>query len=662
MRNALVGVSLALIAAILFVYSPACHYGFLQYDDPVYVSNNVDVAKGLSAQNVRWAFTTGHAASWHPLTWLSHMSDVHFFGMNAEYHHDINILLHILNALLLFWVLQRMTGAWRPSAFVAALFAVHPLHVESVAWIAERKDVLSTLFWMLTLHAYVRYVQSPRVHRYLAVVAAFALGLMSKSMVVTLPFVLLLFDIWPLARVSRASAQTWMRLVLEKVPLFGLAVAASIVTFMAQMKGGTVLHLENFPLRARVANALVSYCAYLKDMLWPGNLAAYYPFESTPGILVLGCLIALTAISILVLRSARRYPYLLAGWLFYLVTLAPVIGLIQVGDKSRADRFTYVPLIGIFILAAWGVPQLLGAWRYRRVALTATAGVILCALAFAARNQVENWKDDRTLWEHTLRITGDNYFAHHNLGMALLEQGDLDGASKNYLEALRINRESAETHNALSNIFLKQGRFNEALDEASEAIHLKADLADAHCNRGAAYASMGKIDEAIADFNNALSMNPSCAEVHYNLGLAMAMQGKADEASAWYQRALRLKPEYAEAHNSFGYLLMNRNRNDEAIAHFKEALRINPEFAQAHNNLGQALINGNHVDEAIVHFREALRIQPGWTYAINNLGVALMDCRRNAEAAYCFSEALQIDPNDKRARHNLELVSNNNSR
>jgi protein O-mannosyl-transferase len=682
-------ISLALIAANLIVFSPTWHFGFLTFDDPLYVSKNAEVARGLSWQNFLWAFTTSHAASWHPLTWLSHMLDVQLYGMTAEYHHLTSVLLHIANTLLLFWVLRRMTGAWKPSALVAGLFAVHPLHVESVAWIAERKDVLSTLFFMLTLHAYVSYVRRPQPLRYFVVLAAFALGLMSKSMLVTLPFVLLLLDVWPLGRVQLKAGQLqiWRKLIFEKIPLAALAVAACVITFMVQLKGGTVQHLDSFPLSLRTANALLSYALYTVKMLWPTNLGAFYPFEALSGWWVAASVLGLLVISVLAIRLVRRYPDFLIGWLWYLITLLPVIGLIQVGGKSRADRFTYVPLIGIFITLAWGIPRLLSRWRYRDITLQTAIGILFCLLIIASRNQVYFWQSDLSLWEHTAQIADSSYFAHHNLGIALIDRGDIHGGIHQYAEALRINPTSAETHNALGEVLSKEGRLDEALTECREALRYRPGFAAAHSNLGAVLAKQGKLEAAISEFREALRIEPGNAAILYNMGFALADQGKLEEAVIQFREALRINPAYAEAynrlgnvlltlgkedeaiaqytkalqfdpgladaHNNFGVALMNQHRDNEAIAHFEEALRINPQFMQAHNNLGLVLMNQHQPDQAVEHFNEALRIMPGQPDVISNLGIALLDCNRQSEAIACFTEALRINPADPKARQYL---------
>ena len=528
---------LALIAANLIVYASVWHHDFVNYDDDQYVSTNTVVLRGLTWHSASWAFTTGYAVNWHPLTWLSHMLDVQLYGLDPGPHHLTNLLFHIANTLLLFGLLRRMTGALGGSAFVAGLFAVHPLHVESVAWVAERKDVLSTLFWMLTLWAYVEYVRRPGLRRYWAVLLFFALGLMAKPMLVTLPFVLLLLDFWPLGRMglgpnpadgwalSRDGWATTVRLVWEKLPLLALTVMSSIVTLVVHRRGGAVISLGATPLNLRVANALVSYVAYIGQMLWPARLAVLYPYaQSLPGWWTAGAFLGLMAISVAVIRAGPRRPYLLVGWLWYLGTLVPVIGLIQVGDQARADRYTYIPLIGLFIVVAWGVPDLMVRWPFRRIALPAAAGLVSLACVIAARGQLRYWQDSTTLWTHALAVTTGNTIVHNNLGVVLADQGKLEEAIAHYSEALRI----------------------------------KADSADAHNNLGVALADQGKLEEAIAHYSEALRIQPDYADAHNNLGVALADQGKLDEAIAHFSEALRIKPDYIKARDNLRLTLVSR--------------------------------------------------------------------------------------------------------
>ncbi len=603
-------IAVVLVAIILFIYAPVLNYGFLSYDDPAYVSRNAQVLRGLTGKGVLWAFTTGHSANWHPVTWLSHMLDVQMYGMNAGLHHLTNLLLHIANALLLFALLFRTTGAWRRSAVVAALFAAHPLHVESVAWIAERKDVLSTLFWMLTMHAYVNYVGKPRLSRYLMVVAVFGLGLMSKPMLVTLPFVLLLFDVWPLGRVrfEAGQLQVWLRLVREKVPLFMMATASSVVTIMVQWSGGTVKSFRAAPLYERAANALVSYVAYLGQTVWPRNLAAYYPYGHASFWWVVASASVLIVAFIIVTRFYRDHPYILVGWLWYVFTLVPVIGLIQVGAQARADRYTYVPLIGAFILGTWGIPAALERWRYRRVALQAAACILVCALAAAARSQVRYWESDLALWEHAVQVTADNYFARTNLGFALIGGGDLSAGIAQYAESLRINPDSAETHNALGTALLRQGQLDAAMEQYTVALRIDPRFADAHGNRGIVLAQRGNTEEALSEFRKALEISPDHPEIQYNFGFALANQGRLDEAISCYRKALAMRPDYPDAHLQMGNAFARKGMLGEAEIEFTRALQIKPDYADAHHNLGVILLRQNRQDEAAAHFNEASRI------------------------------------------------------
>ena len=589
---------LALIAANLIVYASVGHHGFVNFDDGDYVSENPMVARGLTWQGVSWAFTSGYASNWHPLTWLSHMLDVQLYGLNPGPHHLTNLFFHIANTLLLFGLLHRMTGALGRSAFVAALFAVHPLHVESVAWVAERKDVLSTLFEMLTLWAYVGYARQPRLHRYLVVLLLFALGLMAKPMLVTLPFVMLLLDFWPLGRFtprpnlasdsgpSRTRRATAVNLVKEKLPLLALTVASSVVTFVVQRRGGAVMGLDAIPLHIRAANALVSYVAYIGKMLWPARLAVFYPYvRSLPGWWIAGASLILVAVSVAAIWAGLRYPYLPVGWYWYLGTLVPVIGLVQVGSQPIADRYTYVPLIGLFIVMAWGVPDLLSRWPLGRRALPAAAGVVMLGCAITARAQLQNWESSTALWTHTLEVTTGNNLAHNNLGNALAKQGKFNDAIAQYSEALRIKPDYAFAQNNLGRVLANQGRVSGAIEHYSEALRIDPDYADAHNNLGIVLADQGKLGEAIAHYLSALRTKPDFADAHNNLGIALAKSGKADEAIHEFLEAVRIKPDYPEARTNLGVVLESEGRISEAISQYSEALRIKPDYQPARRSL-----------------------------------------------------------------------------
>jgi tetratricopeptide (TPR) repeat protein len=618
-------IAAGLIVATVAVYAQVWQHAFVAYDDPKYVTENPIVSAGLTMRGVSWALTTGTDANWFPLTWLTHMLDVQLYGMNPGGHHITNLLLHIVNTLLLFGLLHWMTGALGRSAFVAALFAVHPLHVESVSWVAERKDVLSTSFLMLTLWAYVWYVRQPRMSRYALVLVFFALGLMSKPMLVTLPFLLLVLDVWPLGRMSlggersgrsgsvrRADQQSVaLHLVREKLPLFGLAIASSMVTFLVQRSGGAVVGLDAFPLGLRVANALVSYVAYIAKMLWPTQLAAFYPYPtSVPAGLAAGALVILIGVSVAVVRAGRRYPYLPVGWLWYFGMLLPVIGLVQVGNQALADRYTYVPMIGLFIIVAWGISDLLSRWRYRTTALPIVGALVIAACAITARAQVSVWRNSETLFAHAIDVTRDNHIAQNNLGRVLAGDGKVAEAIEHYKEALRIKPGFATAHTNLGAALMKQGKVDEAIAHFTEGLRIKPDFAEAHSDLAVALVGQGKVDEGIAHYAEAVRLKPDFPEAQSNWALALAGQGKLDDAIVHYNEALRLNPSVADVHNNLGFALASQGKYQDAIAQYKEAVRLKPDFVLAHFNLGISLANLDKRDEAIREFREVLRIAP----------------------------------------------------
>ena len=544
--------AIALAAINVAVYAPVRHFGFVGFDDLQYVSDNPRVLRGVTWDGVKWAFSTGYFSNWHPLTWISHMLDVQLYGTNAGGHHITNVLLHIANTLLLFGLLHRMTGRMWRSAFVAGLFAAHPLHVESVAWVSERKDVLSTLFGMLALWAYIGYAQRPRLGRYLVVLLFFGLSLMAKSMLVTLPFLLLLLDVWPLGRIAIGSDASGrpalpqdqqakaVRLVVEKLPLLVFTIASCIVTVIVQDPGGLIA----FPADFRIANSIVAYVAYISKMLWPTKLAAVYPYPDTlAGWQVFGSLLVLIVVSSLVISQLQRRPYLTVGWLWYLGMLVPVIGLVQVGSQAMADRYTYVPLIGLFLMAAWGIPDLLARWPYRRIALPVAAAIAISACTITARAQVQRWESDATLWRNALQVTTGNYMAHHNLGTQLAREGKLDEAVREYVEAIRIKPDYADAYTNLGLALMLQERKSEALQVLGEAVRLNPKHAEAHNNLGVLLKNLGRFDEAKAHLGEALRLLPDYANAHYNLGNVLASQGKKAEAIAQYTRALEISPE-----------------------------------------------------------------------------------------------------------------------
>ena len=472
-------VCLVLVVATGLAYWQVLHHDFVNFDDHYYVTENDRVQAGLTPEGFIWAFTTTDASNWHPLTWLSHMLDCELYGLNPGGHHLTNLLFHLASTLLLFIVFTRMTAALWRSALVAILFALHPLHVESVAWVAERKDVLSTLFWILTMWAYLHYVRHGGFKRYLLVLVAFTLGLMAKPMLVTLPFVLLLLDYWPLGRyqfgqsgaashtamsasiVPRRSRSGALALVLEKTPLLALAAISSVVTYLVQQSGQAMQYMETLPLTVRIANALVSYVAYIGKTIWPANLAVFYPHPgyTLPMWQAAGAGLLLVFISIVTIRSMSRYPYLAVGWLWYLGTLVPVIGLVQVGEQAMADRYTYVPLIGLFIIAAWGLWDLEKKWHRQKIVF---ALILLLPLTVCTWRQLHYWRDSISLWEHALAVTKKNALAHNNLGGAFEEEGNAEKAIANFYEALRHDPEYLIARNNLGLALFREGKITEA--------------------------------------------------------------------------------------------------------------------------------------------------------------------------------------------------------
>ena len=597
-RHSEVLICLLLVISILFVFAQVHDFEFVNYDDTDYVSKNVNVQKGLTAESIVLAFTTVHAANWHPLTWLSHMTDYQLFGLNAGMHHLTNLFFHIINTLLLFFVFRKMTGAVWQSAFVAALFALHPLHVESVAWVSERKDVLSAFFWMLSMGCYAAYVARPSVLKYLGVIVFLALGLMSKPMLVTLPCVLLLIDYWPLKRFSFQGAsgnefpvaRSTFKLLWEKIPLFVLAAISSIITYFAQQQGGAVKSLEFIPFADRVANALVSYILYIDKMIYPGRLAILYPHpETLPWWQVLTAGLLLLSISAIVVRASKTRSYLAVGWLWYLGTLVPVIGLVQVGGQSMADRYTYLPLIGLFIMIAWGVPDVLRFSRFRKEVVGVCSVIILLIFSGITWKQTGYWRNSITLFEHAVDVTDHNYSMHYNLGNVLAEKGQTQNALNHYQQALEI----------------------------------KPDFADARNNMANLYLQMENPEAAAKNYLKVLAINPGYDGARYNLGIALNDQGRPQEAVPYFLAALKMMPENADAHFKTGNALFTTGDIDAAIRHYQQAVRINPGFVNAYCNLGVALFQEGKVNDAIDAFKSALRVQPDFKPARQYLQKAL---------------------------------------
>jgi len=584
-------ICLLLALVTLAVYWPVLDAGFINYDDQGYVTDNPCVKAGLTWPGVVWAFTTDHTGNWHPLTWLSHMLDCQLFGMKAGGHHLSNVALHIINALLLFLVLGNLTGALWRSAMVAALFALHPLHVESVAWVSERKDVLCMLFWILTVGAYAKYARVPTAASYALVLLLFAFCLMAKPMGVTLPFVLLLLDYWPLKRIAFPLRHTLrsvlLHLVWEKLPLLALAILSSVVTLIVQHRAGAVAAVSALPIELRLANALASYVLYLKKMLWPTGLAPLYPYSvSAPIELMAVAVLVLAGFSLLAFKCSRQRPYLVVGWLWYLGTLVPVIGLVQVGNQSMADRYTYIPLTGLFICVVWGAADLTANWRCRTPILAAAAALTLIPYCVLTTAQAWQWKDSETLFRHTLAVTADNAIAHYNLGCVLVTQG----------------------------------KINEAADHFAEVVRILPTFADARSDLGQALVRQGKIEDAIASFHQALRYNPNFRQAHFGLASVLTEQGKFEEADEHWMAVLQLTATNQwVVYDQHGLLLAKQGKAEAALVQFSKAVEINSKNAALHSHLAMALDRLGRTREAIAEYQFALSLNPKLPDVLNNL-------------------------------------------
>jgi tetratricopeptide (TPR) repeat protein len=689
-----------LALATLAVYWPATRCDFIDFDDPDYVTANPQVQSGLNRESVEWAFRNPVSGNWHPVTMLSHMLDCQLFGLNPWGPHLINVLLHSLNAALVFLLLNRMMGlrrddlqqardlpsrqvnksgnaamaatapqagaTWR-SLLVAALFAVHPLHVESVAWISERKDVLSGFFGLLALIFYVRYAQCVTRDRCqvtgsgMAVPASvlsrvtghpslfyglalffFVLGLMSKPMLVTWPFVLLLLDYHPLERFKPGNA--W-RLAREKIPFLILAVVASAVALVVQKQEGAVMSVVNLSLGARGANALISYCRYLGKLFWPTKLAVFYPLPGhwpVEKVLLAGGLIL--GLSMLFWAQRRHRPVLLMGWLWYVGTLVPVSGLVQVGEQAMADRYMYLPSIGLLILIVWGGHELTKNWPQRGMILSgfSAGAMILCIVV--TRQQLGYWRNSEALFQHALAVTENNPVAHNQLGTAFFNQGKMDEAINHYQEAIRLQPSYADPYYNLGNALVNDGQTAEAISQFREYIHLNPNDAVAHYNLATALYNVGQMDEAIGQYQEAIHLEPDYADAHNNLGIALGRTGQMDEAIKQFREVIRLRPDFAEVHNNLGIALLNKGQMDEGIDQFQQAIHMNPRNASAYNNLGIAFDREGRTDEAISQYQQAIRLAPGYAEAYINLGADFAAGQRFDEAIANYRQAIQIDP------------------
>jgi len=575
----------AIVITTLVAYEPIRHNGFVSYDDASYITENPNVTGGISPQSVKWALTTPYAVNWHPLTWLSHMLDCQLFGLNPTGHHLVSVAIHIVNALLLFWILNNLTastnspqaGAIWPSAFVAAVFALHPVQVESVAWAAERKTVLSGLFWLLTMAAYIRYARVPRLSRYLLVLAIFGLCIMTKPVVVTLPFAMLLLDYWPLERFrwghqaeannSKTNQKSAVWLIVEKLPLLAMSAILSGVTFIAQRGGEIVPTLERLPLEYRAANMFLSYIKYIIKMIWPSGLAICYPhpraiLSDAPVVICIILFILLTAAFI---YAGRRRKYTAVGWLWYVGTLVPVIGLVQAGAQGMANRYMYIPMLGLLMIIGWTVRDFIAGRPRTKKAAAAMGVLVLLSLLILTRMQVRYWENSLTLFGHDIEVTKDNVLAENGYGCALSQLGLVDEAQKHLQNAVRISPAYSEARNNLASVYLKKGMLN----------------------------------EAIACFNEIIKRNEATADIYYNLAAALEMQKKYDEAIKYYAKSLEMNPEDPAANKRMGIALLAAGKTNEAIGYAKRACELTGDKdAECLDTLASAFAAAGKFDEA----------------------------------------------------------------
>jgi len=642
----------------LLLFSRAVGNRFLDCDDPDYVTQNAHVQAGLTWAGVDWAFTSSAAANWFPLTWLSHMLDWQLFGNDPRGHHAVNILWHALNAVVAFLALRRLTGAFWTSAASAALFAWHPLRVESVAWVAERKDVLSGFFGLLTLWAYAAYAEKRRERRsgarsfYALALAAFATGLLCKPMLVTLPCLLVLLDWWPLRRIG--PAEKLSSLLLEKAPFFLLTIVSCVITYRVQQAGNAVV--ESLGLGARLANAVVSVACYLGKFSWPVNLAVGYPIpDHQPGATVAGATVLVLTMTGVALWQWRRRPWLLVGWLWFLGMLVPVIGIVKVGLQAMADRYTYLPILGWQLALLWTLSELAWPSVVRRF-VPALIGVVLAGCAARTWDQLGVWRDSRALYEHALAVTKDNYLAHSYLATTLLNEGRFDEAAAHLQRAIEIRPDYAAAHHRLGVAVEKAGRTDDALRIYTDLLRIRPNHADAHYSIGIILLNRNQPAEAITHFRATLSSEPDSDPALVALGMALARQGRIEEAVPCYEKALALNPFNAEAFYDCANALVSLHRDTEALARYEQALRLNPNFAQAHNNYANQLRKAHRLDEACAHYRRAIQLQPENANALYGLGAALEELGRTDEALASYTEALKFEPDYADAHYNVGAI------
>lgn len=621
-----------IVAVCVIVFYRVAGFDFINLDDDKYVYENAMVASGITAKSIAWAFTTFHAANWHPITWLSHQLDASLFGSEAGGHHLVNVAIHTANSLLLFFLIRRVTGALWKSAIVAAAFAIHPAHVESVAWIAERKDVLSTLFWLLSSIAYIRFAADTDDKRaYWASLLLFALGLMAKPMLVTFPFALLLLDYWPLRRISALRWGTLRPLIFEKLPFFALTVASAIVTVVAQKAGGAVQSLELFSLQDRLLNALVSYGKYVVMLFYPANLGIWYPFETRFSALqIVGSGILLVGVSAVAIWQIRQRPYLFVGWFWFLGTLVPVIGLVQVGRQALADRYTYIPYIGLSIAVIWLAADVAKRFSLPKVAVRAASVTVVAALAVVAFGQVSYWKNSETLYTRTLAVTPGNYLVEANYCRYLEKLGRLDDAVKHCDAAIEKDSRGVEALNTLGAIQLKQGKFDDARRNLLRVTEINGDYSLAYANLAIVEAKLQNAKDALSYYEQAIARDNGGyfdarrrAEAFSSIGALALSQRQFEVAGRAYEQALDAAPDDPDFQRNLANAYRSQGRVPDAIRLLESIIQKNPNSAEAHNSLGIVYAEQGKKQEAIAQFQRALAINPSFTQAQSNLRRAM---------------------------------------
>ncbi len=626
-------VYIVLSIVTLAVYWQVNRFDFVNFDDYLMVTENYRIQSSINQDTLRWAFTTNHADLWSPLLWVSFLLDYQLYGLNAGGYHVTNLILHILSALLLFWLFNRMTKAIWPSAFVAAVFALHPLHVESVAWITERKDVLSAFFWMLTLCLYAFYTEKPVLKRYLLVLFSFICALMSKSMVITLPAIMVLLDYWPLNRFepqkSKSNLILWQ--LKEKAPFFILSAIFAIVTFYIQYYFPSVQNdnSAHHPLHLRLANASVSFVTYLEKTFWPHDMAAFYPFvANVQAWKVIGSLLLILAITAFVIIMIKRMPYLIVGWLWFSITILPVIKILQIGKDAMADRYHYLPSIGIAIMVAWGIPWLFHFENLRKKILAPAAVIFLTIMTILAWLQCSYWRNSVALFNHALKVTHNNYVAHNCLALASFEGGKTEEIIKHFDISIQLQPDNFMAYNGRGMIYSKIGQYNEAIEDYNKAININPKyyyIFKAYNNIGIAYAQQGQYKEAINDFNKAIALKPGYSDAYYNRGVAYANMGRYQQAIEDYNKSIMLKPGYTEAYYNRGVACTNLGEYQSAIDNYDKAIHLKLDYVDAYYNRGinQSILG--RYESAIADFNQTINLKKDDADAYNSRAIAYLN-------------------------------------